>query len=298
MGIPARSAPRRGGVAPVQGGPHNPAMKNPCSARPPFGPDIAGLRAFAFEDDRLPPPAFVGRREVIADIERAVAEAAAGGAAVRGRTRLVFGAPGAGKTSLLDELARRWRARAAGGDASAPDPVDCEPGELASPVAFTEAVLSALAPGSSFDAAEATTTEGGGGLPGFVRLGVSRTASIPSLIDSVFGLVHAYFLWSGDILVTYALCGSVLFLLRNRSPRTLVISGLAVFSVASILYTATGMTTGAIPDKDAAEIVAFWAPDAAKIDAELLAYRGEWFTQQARRSTDTLVMHTMALPII
>ncbi len=113
----------------------------------------------------------------------------------------------------------------------------------------------------------------------------------------LFGLVHAYFLWSGDILVTYALCGSVLFLLRNRSPRTLVVSGLAVFSVASILYTATGMTTEFISDKDAAEIIAFWAPDAAKIDAELLAYRGGWFTQQAQRSTDTLAMHTMALPI-
>lgn len=113
----------------------------------------------------------------------------------------------------------------------------------------------------------------------------------------LFGLVHAYFLWSGDILVTYALCGSVLFLLRNRSPRTLVVIGLAVFSVASILYTATGMTTEFISDKDAAEIIAFWAPDAAKIDAELLAYRGGWFTQQAQRSTDTLAMHTMALPI-
>ena len=113
----------------------------------------------------------------------------------------------------------------------------------------------------------------------------------------LFGLVHAYFLWSGDVLVTYALCGSVLFLLRNRSPRTLVVIGLAVFSVASILYTATGMTTEFISDKDAAKIIAFWAPDAAKIDAELLAYRGGWFTQQAQRSTDTLAMHTMALPI-
>ena len=113
----------------------------------------------------------------------------------------------------------------------------------------------------------------------------------------LFGLVHAYFLWSGDVLVTYALCGSVLFLLRNRSPRTLVVIGLAVFSVASILYTATGMTTEFISDKDAAEIIAFWAPDAAKIDAELLAYRGGWFTQQAQRSTDTLAMHTLALPI-
>ena len=148
-------------------------------------PDIAGLRAFSLEDDRLPPAAFVGRRDIIEDIEHAVEETSAGGAAVRGRTRLVFGAPGAGKTALLHELARRWRVRAADGDTSAPVPVDCEPGELTSPVAFTEAVLSALIPDSSFDVATATTTEGGGGVPGVAGLRVSRTTSVPSLVKSV-----------------------------------------------------------------------------------------------------------------
>ena len=152
---------------------------------PPPGPDIAGLRAFALEDDRLPPPAFVGRQGIIADIEHAVAQAAAGGDAVRGRTRLVFGAPGAGKTALLHELARRWRARAGDGDANAPVPIDCEPGELTSPVAFIEAVLSALVPDSSWDVTKSTTTEGGGGVPGVVGLSVSRTVSVPSLVDSV-----------------------------------------------------------------------------------------------------------------
>ena len=160
-------------------------MKNSRDGRTPPGPDVAGLQAFALEDDRLPPPAFVGRRDIIADIEHAVARAAAGGDAVRGRTRLVFGAPGAGKTALLDELARRWRARAADGDASAPVPVDCEPGELTSPVAFAEAILSALVPGSSWDAAKSTTTEGGGRVPGVAKANVSRTTSVPSLIDSV-----------------------------------------------------------------------------------------------------------------
>ena len=160
-------------------------MKNSRDGRTPPGPDVAGLQAFALEDDRLPPPAFVGRRDIIADIEHAVARAAAGGVAVRGRTRLVFGAPGAGKTALLDELARRWRARAAEGDASAPVPVDCEPGELTSPVAFAEAILFALVPGSSWDAAKSTTTEGGGGVPGVAKASVSRTTSVPSLIDSV-----------------------------------------------------------------------------------------------------------------
>ena len=175
----------RPSVAPARGTPHNCAMTNLRDGRTPPGPDIAGLQAFALEDDRLPPAAFVGRQDIIADIERAVSQAAAGGAAVRGRTRLVFGAPGAGKTALLYELARRWRARAADGDASAPMPIDCQPGELTSPVAFTEAVLSALIPDSSSNVATSTTTEGRGGVPGVAGLSVSRTTSVPSLVDSV-----------------------------------------------------------------------------------------------------------------
>ena len=160
-------------------------MKSSRDGRTPPGPDIAGLRAFALEDDRLPPPAFVGRQDIIADIEHAVALAAAGGDAVRGRTRLVFGAPGAGKTALLSELARRWRARAADGDTNAPVPIDCEPRELTSPVAFAEAILSALVPDAPYDVAKSTTTEGGGGVPGVAGLSVSRTTSVPSLVDSV-----------------------------------------------------------------------------------------------------------------
>ena len=172
-------------VAQTRGAPHNCAMTSSADDRPRPGPDIAGLQAFALEDDRLPPAAFVGRQDIIADIERAVSQAAAGGAAIRGRTRLVFGAPGAGKTALLYELARRWRERAADGDASAPIPVDCEPGELTSPVAFTEAVLSALIPDPSYDVATSTTSEGRGGVPGVAGLSVSRATSVPSLVESV-----------------------------------------------------------------------------------------------------------------
>ncbi len=113
----------------------------------------------------------------------------------------------------------------------------------------------------------------------------------------VFGLVHAYFLWSGDILVAYALCGSVIFLFKNRSPRLLVVIGLVVFAVASVLSIGIGLTTEFIPEKDVADITATWAPDAVKIDAELLAYCSGWFTLQAQRTSDTLGMHTTVLPI-
>jgi uncharacterized protein len=39
----------------------------------------------------------------------------------------------------------------------------------------------------------------------------------------LFGLVHAIFVWSGDILLMYALAGFVLILFRRRRPKTLLI---------------------------------------------------------------------------
>lgn len=45
----------------------------------------------------------------------------------------------------------------------------------------------------------------------------------------VFGLLHAYLLWEGDILVSYALCGLVLYPFRRLRPRTQMILGLFVF---------------------------------------------------------------------
>jgi uncharacterized protein len=53
----------------------------------------------------------------------------------------------------------------------------------------------------------------------------------------LIGLTHAIFIWSGDILVTYALVGFVLFLLRNRSDRTLLIIGLISLFFAIFIYT-------------------------------------------------------------
>ena len=42
----------------------------------------------------------------------------------------------------------------------------------------------------------------------------------------VIGLIHAYLIWSGDILVLYAECGLFLYFFRNMSPRTLIILGI------------------------------------------------------------------------
>jgi uncharacterized protein len=47
----------------------------------------------------------------------------------------------------------------------------------------------------------------------------------------LIGLVHAYLIWGGDILVLYAECGLFLYLFRNKTPRTLILLGIAAMLI-------------------------------------------------------------------
>ncbi|HVQ09010.1 MAG TPA: DUF418 domain-containing protein [Allosphingosinicella sp.] len=56
----------------------------------------------------------------------------------------------------------------------------------------------------------------------------------------VFGLLHFYFIWFGDILAAYALVGLVLFLFRNLSVRGLVTWGIVFVVIQCLLFGALG----------------------------------------------------------
>jgi uncharacterized protein len=56
----------------------------------------------------------------------------------------------------------------------------------------------------------------------------------------LFGLVHAFFLWYGDILAAYALVGFVLLFFRGRTDRTLLVW-------AGLLLVAVPLVMGSIP---------------------------------------------------
>lgn len=45
----------------------------------------------------------------------------------------------------------------------------------------------------------------------------------------LFGLLHAYLIWWGDILFFYGVCGLILFFFRKSSPRMLLVVGTCVF---------------------------------------------------------------------
>lgn len=48
---------------------------------------------------------------------------------------------------------------------------------------------------------------------------------------ALFGLVHFYFIWFGDILFLYAVVGCVAFLFRNWSPKRLILGALIIFTI-------------------------------------------------------------------
>jgi uncharacterized protein len=62
------------------------------------------------------------------------------------------------------------------------------------------------------------------------RIGPAQTHYRRMLWLLVIGMVHAYLLWWGDILVTYALAGLVIFPFRKLGVRTLVAIGVVVLA--------------------------------------------------------------------
>ena len=46
-----------------------------------------------------------------------------------------------------------------------------------------------------------------------------------------FGLIHGLFIWTGDVLFVYALCGLLLLALRNLAPRTVLYVALGLWGV-------------------------------------------------------------------
>ena len=114
----------------------------------------------------------------------------------------------------------------------------------------------------------------------------------------VFGLAHAYLLWVGDILVPYAICGCLVYLARRCRPRTLLLAGLAVFSVTSLFFLLIGsvLLVPGVPGEVTTEIQREWSPDASALDAEIEAYRGGWSEQQPLRVEQALSVHLGTLP--
>jgi uncharacterized protein len=109
----------------------------------------------------------------------------------------------------------------------------------------------------------------------------------------VFGVLHGRFLWYGDILFAYGICGLVIYLFRRRSPRFLLIGGLLVVAVASLLTMFWQVTMPYWPPEAVDQVeTEWWMPPPETVQAELDAYRGGWSEQQPQRAATAIFMQT------
>lgn len=117
---------------------------------------------------------------------------------------------------------------------------------------------------------------------------------------AVFGLAHAYLLWAGDVLFSYAMCGSVAFLFRELRPGTLLLVAFCLLTIGSFLYweySAPG--TSAVRDvvqvfRDAILPV----QRSASPKAQMAAYRSGWREQMAARVPSALEVETVDFALV
>ncbi|MDA2912845.1 DUF418 domain-containing protein [Acidobacteriia bacterium AH_259_A11_L15] len=114
----------------------------------------------------------------------------------------------------------------------------------------------------------------------------------------LFGLLHGYLLWYGDILFLYGICGLIVYGFRELRPRWLLILGVLVIAIHTPIYLFFGSTMPHWPEK---ERTGFrentWQPPPEKIEWEVTTYRGGWLQQMDHRVRATFAFETFGLLI-
>ena len=108
----------------------------------------------------------------------------------------------------------------------------------------------------------------------------------------VLGLIHAYFIWYGDILVTYALCGFLVFPFRKMKPKKLLIIASVFFIIAPILSLFTGISIPYMSPEEQQNLLLSWQPGEVLIQEEITAMTGSWSEVLNSNMESATFMHT------
>ncbi len=107
----------------------------------------------------------------------------------------------------------------------------------------------------------------------------------------ILGLIHAYFIWRGDILVMYAICGVIIYWFKNASPNWLIITAVVFFLiVASFLYSVE-LFWDFMEEEQQVSMVNSFQPDQETIDEEVTAYTGSWLDSHKKRVYESSQNH-------
>jgi uncharacterized protein len=109
----------------------------------------------------------------------------------------------------------------------------------------------------------------------------------------LFGLVHAYFIWEGDILFLYGVCGLWVYPFR----KVLIVTGLVVLAIGSGLALMSGMTAQFWPEEARDNFITqSWQPPPENLAEATAAYGGgNYWRQVVYRAPHSLVWQTFVL---
>ncbi len=113
-----------------------------------------------------------------------------------------------------------------------------------------------------------------------------------------FGLAHAYLLWYGDILVTYAVCGVAVAVARKWAVPLQISIGVVMVCVPIALMLVLGLTIEYWPPDILAETRSRCDLSSEVVAAEIAAYQGDWLMQMGHRVPTSLMMHVALLPLM
>lgn len=102
------------------------------------------------------------------------------------------------------------------------------------------------------------------------------------LILFVLGMLHAIFIWWGDILAMYAFCGLFLLLFLRFNPKMILTFGLVIYGLMQVLFIAAYSMAGI-----AHEVVEAMSVDIVLVESAITAYGiGGWTDAFSQRLND------------
>jgi uncharacterized protein len=110
----------------------------------------------------------------------------------------------------------------------------------------------------------------------------------------VIGLVHAYLIWGGDILVPYALCGILLLWWVRRLPAWALAAGAGAFlTVGAALTFGHGLAWEAMSEADRAQEAEMMMPTAAQAREHLALMLGSYVDGVRTRASEVSMFQTL-----
>jgi uncharacterized protein len=103
----------------------------------------------------------------------------------------------------------------------------------------------------------------------------------------VFGLLHGFAIWFGDVLLSYALAGFAVLRVRSWAPGKLIRTGVMIWVVFSLLMTA-GMTAAIVFQNDGAKAALETAKAIAQFKAAEVQYGGTFLQSLVQNAKDRL----------